>query len=393
MFESIVIRRTTASGSPYPLDLGRLAESMLFYQTVRLVLTRHSVTQLIRQCGPDLALEIVRNPNIDAVFADCDLAVRNEGVGSTRLRHRPVTIKVVDEPDEDMVVRLFREATGKSGKGRRMAHRFLAQARPHTLPQNLVEAAVSDWEDADFMRRAVTESINEFVPGYSVPDDLDLKLVRQEDDYHTFESNIDWPDLIKAHQRRTGEELSPGHLLVGIVEMRQDLHLGATFATGIALDPLGAKLLQAKCADLTAAVDAQQATIDQFHEVVVHGLTDLRSAVNSGALSFRGFLELLPDAEQFRGWLKDQTPDAELVKAYFAESTKRRPISSQFVKELRWLVPVASGFALFLPHADLAAPSVAGALTALDRFVVSRFTEGWRPAVFIDKKLRPAVNR
>jgi hypothetical protein len=43
--------------------------------------------------------------------------------------------------------------------------------------------------------------------------------------------------------------------------MREEFGLGTALATGIAQDSLGAKLVQAKCADLTAAVDAQQAII------------------------------------------------------------------------------------------------------------------------------------
>jgi hypothetical protein len=181
--------------------------------------------------------------------------------------------------------------------------------------------------------------------------------------------------------------------LVNIVDMREDLYLGATFAAGIAQDPLGAKLMQAKCAELTASMDTQQTKIDQFQEIVVRGLTDLRGSVNTGALPFGDFLRLLPDAEQFRSWLDNQTPDADLVRSYFAEATRRRVLDSMPVKELRWLVPVAPGFALFLPNAEVVAPSAAAALAAIDRFVVARFAEGWRPAIFIDTKLRPSVNQ
>ncbi|MBK6015523.1 hypothetical protein [Streptomyces sp. MBT53] len=380
--------------SSYPLDLGRLAETMLYYRTVRLILTRHSVTQLVQQCGPDLALEIVSNTNIDAVFADRDLAVKNEGVGTAQERHRPVSIKVMSEPDDEMVVRLFREATGKSGKGRRMANRFIGQTRSHSLPSNLTDAAADDWQDDVFMRKAIIETVNAFAPGYTLPADLEARLVPQEDGYFMLKSNLDWTALREEYQAKSSaDDLTPGHLLVSIVDMREDLYLGATFAAGIAQDSLGARLVQAKCADLAASVDAQQAKIDQFNEIVVRGLVDLRSAVNSGALPFGDFIRLLPDADKFRGWLDTHTPDADLVKSYAAEATKRRLLSSKPVKELRWLVPAAAGFALFLPNAEVTAPAAAATLAAIDRFVVSRFTEGWRPAIFIDTKLRPSLGR
>lgn len=394
MFESIVVRRTTSIGSPNPLDLGRLAEAMLFYRTVRLILTRHSAMQLVQVCGPDLALEIVANTNVDAVLLDRDMAVKNEDTGTARERHRPVTLKVMDESAEAMITRLFREATGKSGKGRRMADRFLARTRTYDLPADLTDAAGGDWQDPAFMQRAITEVIREFAPSYALPSSLDVALARQEDGSFTFKADLDWSALRAEYSTRPGaDELTVGHLLVGIVDMREDLHLAAAFGAGVAQDPLGARLLRAKCADLTAALTSQQARIDQFQEIVVHGLTDLRGAINTGACSFGEFLRVLGDAEEFRDWLDTQTPDADLVKSYFAEVTKKRVLNSQVVRELRWLIPAAAGFALFLPDAVLVAPSVAAALAAADRFVISRFSEGWRPAIFVDSKLRPAVNR
>lgn len=115
--------------------------------------------------------------------------------------------------------------------------------------------------------------------------------------------------------------------------------------------------------------------------------------MNSGTCSFWDFLQIFGDAEHFRGWLDTQTPDADLVKSYFQEATKKRAINSAVVKELRWLIPTAAGFAFFFPDAVVVAPTVGVGLAATDRFVVSRFTKGWRPAIFVDTKLRPFVNR
>jgi hypothetical protein len=116
--------------------------------------------------------------------------------------------------------------------------------------------------------------------------------------------------------------------------------------------------------------------------------------VNSGECPFSDFLHLLGEAEQLKAWLDTQTPDADLVKSYLLEATKKRWIDSRPVKELRWTLPTSVGFGFFLPipGADLIAPSAAAALTAADRFLVTRLAGGWRPASFIDTKLRPFVS-
>jgi ABC-type amino acid transport substrate-binding protein len=119
MFESIMVRRTTPMGAPAAVDLGRLAEAMLFYQRVHLTLTRASLHQFILGAGPDLAIELVENGCVDAVFLDRDFAVLNEGVGTPNERHQPATITVMTEVPggepraqtrQDLVYEFFNQA-------------------------------------------------------------------------------------------------------------------------------------------------------------------------------------------------------------------------------------------------------------------------------------------
>jgi hypothetical protein len=388
VFDSIVVRSTTQGDGVCPIDLGRLAEAMLFYRTVRLVMTWGDLGNLLKCCGPDLVLEMLDNPGIDAILVDGEMRVMMGGGLILPLSPPPF------ELDEARVVAAFQEFTGDIGKGRRMAQRFLARARYYHLPADLTDAVRRDWQDTRFLRRAITEVLKELAPTYTLPTNLKVTLIKQNNGAFTFKSNLDWSAIQRkavGYWRDRGLDVSG--LLVWPVYVRESLHFGATFGAGVVQNLLGAKLMQAKCADLAASLGRQQAEIARFHQVVVGGLSDVRGAVNSGAFPFKDFLRILPDAEHFRNWLDTQTPDADLVRAYFEEATKRHALSSLPVRELRWLLPTAAGFALFLPHADVVAPSVAGSLAAADRYIVSRFCEGWRPAIFVDTKLRPSVNR
>lgn len=394
MFDSIVVRHTAPGDGVCPIDLGRLAEAMLFYRAVRLVMTWDDLGNLLRCCGPDLVLEMVDNSGVDTILVDGEVRVMmdlNDDLEERRIL--PLTPPSIGL-DEALAVRAFQEFTGKIGKGRRMAQRFLARARYYQSPAELTDAVQRDWQDTRFLRQAITEVFKELAPSYTLPTDLEVTLIKHDHGAFTFKSNLDWSAIQRnavGYWRERGLDVHA--LLVWLVYVRESLYLGATFGAGVLQNLLGAKLIQAKCADLTTSLDRQQAEIARFHQVVVRGLSDVRGAVNSGAFPFKDFLRILPDAEHFRSWLDTQTPDADLVRAYFEEATKRHALSSLPVKELRWLLPTAAGFALFLPHADVVAPSVAGSLAAADRYIVSRFCEGWRPAIFVDTKLRPSVNR
>ncbi len=59
MFNSICVRRQRNYDAENPVDLGFLAETMLFYENVHLVADEAIVLQLLRQCGPDVLMALV----------------------------------------------------------------------------------------------------------------------------------------------------------------------------------------------------------------------------------------------------------------------------------------------------------------------------------------------
>lgn len=82
MFNSVVARRTNPMNALAAIDLGRLAEGMIFYQKVHVVLTRTSLDQLLTSLGPDLTIELFEDGSLDALYLDSNFAVRNGGGGA-----------------------------------------------------------------------------------------------------------------------------------------------------------------------------------------------------------------------------------------------------------------------------------------------------------------------
>lgn len=405
MFEAVVVVRNSAPGLG-PLDLGHLAEAMLFYRTVRLCLTRGSLRQLINTCGPELVLELVENSNLDVVYLDADVGVYSVNTGTRHERHMPVSFKILERPTservyEDAVTSLFREVTGKSGKGRRFANRFMKHSRPHDLPESFTVAAQADWQNASFSQKAVRVFLTEYAPSYPGIDDVRVILHLEEDGYFTVDTNLDRQELQKAYvQRGDMKQLSIVDMLSGMTDAREDLYLAATFGAAVAQSSYFAQLTRAICADLTAIVDRQHAIIDQFQDLVVHGLNDLAGAINTKRCSFEDFLKILKKADDFRAWLDVRSPDEDLVRSYFKEASKDSWLAKEPAKKLRWMIPAAAGFASFipgiapfLPDAALTVPTAALGLTAIDQLVIERVARGWRPSSFIDNELRPLVNR
>jgi hypothetical protein len=108
-----------ADGGPGPIDIGRLAESLLFYQKVHLALGRSNVEQLLRELGPATAIDLVKNTGVDAVFLDRDYAVKTSETASPRATHQAASVRLMikDETGQqqaetrrEAVVKLFRAA-------------------------------------------------------------------------------------------------------------------------------------------------------------------------------------------------------------------------------------------------------------------------------------------
>ena len=94
MFESVCIRRQQLLDAPEPLDLGFLAEAMLFYQNVHLIADRDILSQLVSQCGSALVIELIEEGFLKISYVDKLTDIRNFDVGTSKERHQPITQEV-----------------------------------------------------------------------------------------------------------------------------------------------------------------------------------------------------------------------------------------------------------------------------------------------------------
>lgn len=408
MFESILVRRTNPVDFADTVDIGRLAEAMVFYQTVRLGLTRANLHQFVIGLGPELAIELVSNGAVDAVYIDRDFTVLNENQGTANESHRPATIRVRNsdaagralelQTRHELVQEVFAKAydNNKPRKARHKANRFLNELREHTVSLQPQSLADTDWQHKDFMCEAVRRILADLTPSYTPPADLRITLVDNGDGSYRFDSNLNWDELHAARKAHTKapSDLTPGSLLLLIVDMNADLYLGAALDSTISQDRLGADLMRLKCADLRTTSDLQQLQIDRFQDLVVHGVTDIAGVINSGGRTFEEFMKVQGKAKPFRAWLDGQQPDSDLVKAYSAEIEKRLDLFDTPLGKLLWVLPIA-GDSVASAIDPAAAAHLSDGLVAyglFEHFILERYLKGWRPGSFIDQRLRPFVN-
>ena len=61
MFESIIIRNKRNLDAGKAIDMGFLAEALIFYQSVKIIADEGILKQLIHECGHKILLELIEN--------------------------------------------------------------------------------------------------------------------------------------------------------------------------------------------------------------------------------------------------------------------------------------------------------------------------------------------
>lgn len=114
MFERITINRQSLSGEP--LDLGFLAECLVFYSKVRVVTDVESFRFLVRCCGPDELLELQAIGRLEIEFFDNNTAIGTVETNQGPL-HQILTFSSNHTKYQQISRKLFDELSGLSGKG------------------------------------------------------------------------------------------------------------------------------------------------------------------------------------------------------------------------------------------------------------------------------------
>ena len=76
MFEYITIRRQNHSGDQSPLDLGFLAEAMLFYSRVRIIADSGIFRQLVFSLGAELLIEFLEEGFFELTYLENGLGIQ-----------------------------------------------------------------------------------------------------------------------------------------------------------------------------------------------------------------------------------------------------------------------------------------------------------------------------
>jgi hypothetical protein len=395
VFDRITINRQGLDGDP--IDLGFLAECLVFYRKVRVVADPEIFRFLVQRCGAEELLEALTMGDLEIEFFENTTGVRTVDTNIGQLHE---LVMFTAEPMHYLQVsrKLIDEICGPSGKGTaRLFNRFQKLVVRTNYEKEDSAAAREDWIHRPYVSSAVRSLLSLLAPDYKVPDPLVFEVEPVPAAAHTggafkVVTNIDFEAANLSYHSRIPKEhssLSPAYLLILIANARRDITVGSRHESEFAVAPMIGVIAACKFSEIISTAHPGIQAADIFQEAVVQGMPKIREAVNAGEKTFGDVIRLVERAQRFKDWLRNHQAGEELRAEYCRDVARAEWTDKLPSKSLRWLLVNMAGTALgAIPGHPIAGAVVANALSAADCFLLDKILKGWRPNQFVDGPLR-----
>jgi hypothetical protein len=375
--------------------MGAIAEALLFYQNIRVVIEHGTLVSFARDGSLSEVLALVKEKRIQAVHCD-------EAVATITNSHG------VSQAHDFGVLKLF----GHEGvKGRNRAERIeislqsnglsprkakaLSQAFVDAIPAKsflkddylkggILNAARTDAKDRNTLHGLLRAGLAAVPGGYDAGDSLEADYILSDLGYFLF-TNIDYKAVNerRASMAPAHEPLTQAYLFNLILESRVDMHLAAYYGGDFITTTANSALVKWRQSHLLERTDRNREALDQFSELVLADVPRIRDVIDSGERSFGDFMKVMDKAQKFKAWLTDANPDQKLVTQYIDALKSDTWADKAPVKVFRYLFSLATGYT------DPAGGILSG---AADAFLLDRFVKGWQPNHFVDDRLKPFLS-
>lgn len=404
MFESIVVRGLEKKGGT--IDVGLLAEILLFYQNAHLLLDWGSLGSLLRAINADNFFYLLDNNFIRTTYFRQSLGTHSDSTTGLTV-HDFIAFEMIGNRErgkfknkEEIIIELFERALGKSRHARQLAKRFLSVSPIKKLSpgyghsKGIPGLAREDLDDEIYVMSAIETALSELVPEFSRPARWYFRVIKIAKGF-VVDTDLDF-EKINVEYHKT---VSPKHstitaafLLSHLLQARADLCLSSNYNSGFVASSISSTIIRAKLGDLLGRRFDNFRDIEVFQDLLLGSVHAIRDAIDCGERTFDDFIPILEKSAKFKEWLRGVHPDVGLLAEYHRASMAGTWVDKLPTKTVRFVCFTGLGLAI-----DAAVPTGLGtatgiALGAADTFVIDKLLKGWKPHQFIDDHLSEFVD-
>lgn len=393
MFEHVALRKANDGN---PISAGNIAEALLYYQKVHLIIDRNTLFGLIRQLGANGVLLLASRHDLSAVYCEEMLGAQTQTFGATEF-HSVVAFRLAGTSDRELKTpheRMQAELEVKGIMTKSDAKRFTEQffkrvplrrfSGNHFVKDGIHELAARDFLDVDYLKQALRTAIAVTPGGYDAGDGIQVEIFKTETNAVSIFTNIDFDGINKRRENiyPSVSALKLASLLENIIQARADIVLSSFYGGDFVTSSLTSQLIQVKCAELLRRTHLNTSSQQNFSTVVLPDTPSLAEVIDSGERSFDDFLKLLDKASRFKDWLKATNPDEDLLQTYMRDISSKGWIEKLPSKSIRYVLTLGL---------DAANPVLGIVAGFIDNFVIEKLLSGWRPNHFVTTNLAPFV--
>ena len=393
MFERIGIQHQNFYDQEHPLDLGFLAEAMLFYGEVEVIANRGVMSQLVRECGPETLCELLAQGHLKLKFEPNMPGIYSQGSGPND-PHSLLLVSPQGAALLDLLQPVLMKIVGRSGRARRLAQHLARLVDTEPVELELLNRLREDLISADYTSCAAKLIIERSAPGAPVPARPQFEITFSDANNFHVVSNFDYASINSVYHRR----IPPSHstitsalILSHILNARKILDDCAAGESEIATSEIWSELIALKVANALQPRIKSAGEITAFQNFVFDGGRALAETINSKERRFDELIPVLDSAKQFRKWLQEGQFGDGLIKEYFREVTANSWVDKLPVKSVRWAIFTAAGLSLDAMGAHGLGKAGATLLSIADTFFVDKILKGWKPNQFVERSLKPFV--
>ena len=391
MFDSILYR---GSKTPGLIDAGAIAESLIFYGKVKIASNSGVLKALLKSVPPFELLSLMRVGKIELYYFGDHVGVASTENGKGESVYSLVGFSSPAHTIETIASKSFLNVTGSTSAGIIGASEFESLVKPidHTaFDQKSVENILYNAKRANRLATAFLESA---VPDYASLRHDSFNLI-QNSQGMLVHTSIDFELLNKFYHRQVSPEhdtITVASIIAAIQDAYETAYLAGTLDSEVFLDNTQKAVLSDTISAIVEVSESSEHQLEKFIELTLGNGYAIREAVNSGEVAFSKVIALLDKADNFRSWLRSQTPETSLIAEFYANSTRDTWAEKIPAKTIRFAVFTGMGLV-----ADAVLTGGLGTLTgmglgATDSFLLDKLLGGWKPHQFVEHSLKPAFS-
>jgi len=386
------------------LDVGQIAEALVYYGRVVLSLRSGGVPDLVKVLGYEPLIDLM---DMGALILSIDrhiTSVRTEKVGNLEvhfLDHFSLTAGADGtkiESIEDEIRLQFRRKIGANPQADKQALSIASRVVVPQLDTTLSAEVLADVKDRDLLSQFIRAYLGAVVPGYRVHDNLKAEIATVKDGLVLL-GNIDFPAINQIYHQfvpPSHSSITRAYVLANILDAARELKLAAGVETDLWVGAGISAILKMRISEIAAKLSRSKEDIAYFHDVEFEGRNFRDAVTGDNPRTGAELVSLLQqqEAQKFKLWLSTQEPNARLLKEYdravLAENglTRKLPFRLGKVAVFTGLGVIADALLGTMGLATAAASGLTATsefgLGAVDEFVVPRLLNGWKPNQFIE---------